>query len=145
MPRLVTTNRSGAMIEQPIGKRLGNSRIETRRAKSTRINGADRVDFEAINRAALKSLPSLLRRWLPAGRQTGAEFVALNPRRVDDDRLGSFRINVRTGRWADFATEDARGRDVVSLFAYLTGVRQVEAARRLAEMLGIGPGGRHAS
>ena len=94
-----------------------------------------RLDFPAINRAALASLPALLRRWLPDGRKVGHEFVVRNPKRADK-RPGSFRINVRTGKWADFATGD-RGGDVVSLAAYLSGTSQAEAARALAFMLGV--------
>jgi hypothetical protein len=75
-----------------------------------------RISFERVNRAALPVLPSLLARWLPGGRIAGDEYVALNPRRCDH-RLGSFRVNLRTGRWADFAIAHARGGDVVSLGA----------------------------
>ena len=53
-----------------------------------------------------------------------------------DRRPGSFSVNTRTGRWADFATGDRCG-DVVSLAAYLHGLRQAEAARKLADMLGL--------
>jgi hypothetical protein len=101
-----------------------------------RVHRRRRVNFENINRAALAVLPSLLARWLPGGRTEGAEFVALNPRRADR-HLGSFRINTRTGQWCDFAVEGARGGDVVSLAAFLGGIGQGEAARRLAAMLGI--------
>ena len=94
-----------------------------------------RVDFGAVNRAALASLPALLRCWLSDGRREGQEWVAINPRR-DDRHLGSFKVNMKTGRWADFATGD-RGGDVVSLAAYLAGISQTEAARHLAKMLGI--------
>ena len=94
-----------------------------------------RLDFDSINRAALASLPALLRRWLPDGPQVGREYVARNPRRADK-RAGSFKVNMCTGRWADFATGDAGG-DVVSLAAYLSGTGQAEAARALAEMLGV--------
>lgn len=94
-----------------------------------------RVDFAAINRAALVRLPDILRRWLPDGRIEGTEYVACNPTRADR-RPGSFKINLRTGRWADFATGD-RGGDVVSLAAYLAGCGQAEAARQLTVMLGI--------
>lgn len=93
------------------------------------------IDFAGINRAALAVLPSLLDRWLPDGRREGHEWVARNPRRVDRN-LGSFRINMVTGRWSDFATDD-RGGDVVSLAAYLAGTGQAEAARKLADMLGV--------
>jgi hypothetical protein len=95
-----------------------------------------RIDFARVNRCALAVLPSLLARWLPGGCTEGAEYVVLNPRRADH-RPGSFRINTRTGRWADFAIDRARGGDVVSLAAYLGGIGQVEAAERLAAMLGI--------
>ncbi len=94
-----------------------------------------RIDFRRVNNAALAVLPSLLARWLPGGRREGSEYVALNPRRVDRT-AGSFRINMNTGRWADFATGDAGG-DPVSLAAFLFNLSQAEAARRLAAMLGI--------
>ena len=94
-----------------------------------------RLNFQAINRAALASLPALLRRWLPDGRLVGREYTARNPTRVDR-RPGSFRMNVNSGRWADFATGDAGG-DVVSLAAYLSGTGQAEAARAPADMLGV--------
>ncbi len=97
--------------------------------------GMRRLDFPAINRAALASLPALLRRWLPDGHLMGPEYTARNPRRADR-RPGSFRINVNSGRWADFATGDGGG-DVVSLAAYLSGTGQAEAARALADMLGV--------
>ena len=77
----------------------------------------------------------LLARWAPGGRRVGREYVVRNPNRVDR-RPGSFRINMRSGRWADFATGDEGG-DVVSLAAYLHDLSQAEAARRIAEMLGI--------
>ncbi len=94
-----------------------------------------RIDFGAINAAALPALPTLLRRWLPDGRQVGREYVARNPLRADK-RAGSFKVNTRTGRWADFATGDAGG-DVVSLAAYLSGTGQAEAARSLTDMLRV--------
>ena len=94
-----------------------------------------RLDFPTINRAGLASLPALLRRWLPDGRLAGREYEARNPKRADR-RPGSFRINVNSGRWADFATGD-KGGDVVSLAAYLSGAGQAEAARALGDMLGV--------
>ncbi len=94
-----------------------------------------RIDFEAINCAGLASLSALLRRWLPDGRLLGHEYTACNPTR-EDRQPGSFRINVNSGKWADFATGD-KGGDVVSLAAYLSGTGQAEAARSLAEMLGV--------
>lgn len=97
----------------------------------------NRIDFTGINSAALRALPSLLSRWLPDGHREGHEWVARNPRRADR-KAGSFRINMTTGRWADFATDD-KGGDVVSLAAYLAGTGQADAARNLADMLGVRP------
>ncbi len=96
------------------------------------------IDFDAINRVALAALPALLARWLPDGRLEGREWTVRNPRRVDR-RPGSFRINLTTGRWADFASGD-KGGDIISLAAYLADIGQADAARRLADMLGIDHG-----
>ena len=106
-----------------------------KRSARARFHQRGRVNFENINRSALAALPSLLARWLPSGRIQGHEYVALNPKRADR-QPGSFSVNLRTGRWADFATGD-KGGDPISLAAFLAGLSQVEAARRLATMLGL--------
>ena len=100
-----------------------------------------RVDFAMVNAAALHVLPELLGRWTPDGKIRGNEWVARNPHRADTNP-GSFSINLRSGRWADFATGD-KGGDVISLAAYLHDLSQVDAARNLAGMLGLegGTGG----
>ena len=89
---------------------------------------------------ALTAFPAVLARVLPGGKRVGFEYLALNPRR-NDSSVGSFSINLRTGRWGDFATGD-KGGDPISLVAYLAGVSQGEAARLLARMLSIETEGR---
>jgi len=96
-------------------------------------------DFETVNCAALRVLPDLLARWVPEGKIHGREWTGRNPKRTDRNP-GSFKVNLVTGRWADFASGD-KGGDVTSLAAYLHGLSQSEAARRLAEMLGPAGGG----
>lgn len=96
------------------------------------------LDFQAINRAALTRSQDILARWLPDGRYEGAEYVVKNPRRPDR-RVGSFKINWKTGRWADWSCGDSGG-DLIALAAYLHGIPQYEAARRVAAMLGIDDG-----
>ncbi len=96
------------------------------------------LDFQAINRAALARTQDILARWLPGGRFEGAEYVVRNPRRPDR-RAGSFKINWRTGRWADWSSDDSGG-DLIALAAYLHNLPQYEAARRVAVMLGIDDG-----
>ncbi len=95
------------------------------------------VDFPRINAVALANLAPILARWLPDGRVRFREYTALNPTR-HDRTAGSFRINLKTGRWADFATGD-KGGDAISLAAYLFRLNQREAAIHLAHMLNIDP------
>ncbi len=99
-----------------------------------------RIDFGAVNTAARASLLDILHRWLPGGRVEGREYVARNPRRADR-QPGSFKVNLDTGRWGDFATGDSGG-DPISLAAFLGGLSQYEAAERLAVMLGVPTDGR---
>lgn len=95
------------------------------------------IDFTAVAAAAQRHNLAVLKRFLPDGViDDRGEYVALNPRRPDRHR-GSFRINLATGRWADFALDDARGGDLISLAAYLFNIRQSEAARGLMRMLGM--------
>lgn len=93
------------------------------------------INFQAISDRALASLESLLAQWLPDGKREGREYKALNPKRADG-ALGSFSINLTTGAWADFATDD-KGGDTISLYAYLNNLSQIEAARVVADLVGV--------
>lgn len=97
------------------------------------------INFAAVNAAAIPALSRLLPEWLPGGETKGKEYVSRNPTR-GDRKAGSFSINTGTGAWSDFATND-RGGDPVSLFAYINGLSQPEAARALAEKLGVAVAG----
>ena len=94
-----------------------------------------RIDFRKVSSEAAARAEAIVRRWLPDGHREGPEWVARNPRR-DDRRAGSFKVNLRTGAWGDFATGD-KGGDLVSLVAFLFGLTQAEAAKRVADILGI--------
>jgi hypothetical protein len=96
-----------------------------------------RIDFDRVNAAALRNADAVVRGLLPDGRRDGAEWVALNPLR-NDRKPGSFKVNLLTGKWGDFATVD-RGGDLVSLAAFVAALPQREAAIRLAESLGVDP------
>ena len=97
--------------------------------------GPNASTFFTVHRAALPALKRLLSGWLPEGQLEGDEWVSFNPRRTDRN-LGSFKVNLRTGKWADFATGD-RGGDAISLLAYLRGLSQADAARLLAQELRV--------
>lgn len=73
--------------------------------------------FEAARELVLLNSYEIVSEWLPEGEIQGSEYVALNPLRYDSD-LGSFKINLGTGVWADFATDD-KGGDLISLVKYL--------------------------
>jgi hypothetical protein len=94
-----------------------------------------RLEFRRIKSGAIALADQLVPSWLPHGRRMGSEWVVRNPTR-NDRRPGSFKVNLRSGHWADFATGDA-GADLISLRAYLDGIRQGEAARRIARELGL--------
>jgi len=93
--------------------------------------------IKRVSAAALGSIDSILNHWLPGGKREGSEYLTLNPKRADS-APGSFSINLKTGKWSDFATGD-KGLDLVALIAYLEGETQGKAARRLAAFLGLEP------
>ncbi len=97
--------------------------------------GGGNVDFAAVKAASLRSIESLVRRWLPGGKRKGDEWVAINPKR-HDEKAGSFSINLRTGVWSDFATNEV-GADMIDLLAYLRGLSLLEAAKEVGEILGV--------
>jgi hypothetical protein len=95
------------------------------------------IAYRRIAATARANSVSVVTQWLPRGKRQGVEWCALNPRR-NDRHIGSFRINLRTGAWADFAIE-VRGGDLIALAAYLYGLSQAEAALKIAQMLGVNP------
>ncbi len=95
------------------------------------------IAFQRVADAAARHSETVLRRWLPDGRIDGHEWIARNPKRADR-KLGSFKVNLKTTRWGDFAT-GYKGGDLISLAAYLFDLNQAEAALRVAEMLGVDP------
>ena len=92
------------------------------------------IDFEGINQAAVRDYRSILRSLIPGGKFRGQEYVVKNPCR-NDQHAGSFSISIK-GVWKDFATGEG-GSDFISLCAWVRGIRQGEAARELAEKLGL--------
>ena len=96
-----------------------------------------RRSFEDINRAALAVLPSILERWLPGGRRHGREYVARNPTRTTGGQVRSRSTSSPAGGPTSPPATAAATR--VSWRRYLFGLSQAEAARRLAEMLGVRP------
>jgi predicted P-loop ATPase len=85
------------------------------------------VDFQSLASELLARSESLCAEWFPAGKRRGHEYVVGDLRGSEGDSLS---INLRTGKWSDFATGDAGG-DLVSLYAAMEGIEQGEAYKRL--------------
>ncbi len=85
------------------------------------------VDFERLASSLLARSDSLLPAWLPGGKRSGNEFVCGN---LAGEPGGSLSINVKTGRWADFAA-DVKGGDLISLYAAIHGISNLDAAKEL--------------
>ena len=94
------------------------------------------LQFDAVNAAALRLFPGLLYQWFPGGSVHGDEYDVLNPIR-DDRSRGSFRINIASGNWGDFAT-DLRGKSPISLYAqFFCDGSHPEAAKQIARQIGL--------
>ena len=91
------------------------------------------IDFPRVSAAALAASESLAAKWFPAGRRNGHEWLVGD---LAGNPGSSLSINLNTGVWADFAG-DAKGGDLISLYAAMSGCNQAEAARSVGEQLGI--------
>jgi len=70
--------------------------------------------------------------WLPGGEVKGAEYSVLNPTR-NDNHIGSLNINLKTGKFIDNADDNFVGRDAVTLYALINGLRNYDAAKQIIE------------
>ncbi|OPX89039.1 MAG: hypothetical protein A4E53_01647 [Pelotomaculum sp. PtaB.Bin104] len=86
------------------------------------------IDFKALNSALLPNADLLLSEFLPGGKVIGQEYTCAS---LQGGVGQSCRINVRTGLWSDFATGESGG-DIISLYAKIKGVSQVDSAQYLA-------------
>ncbi|MDR5873797.1 toprim domain-containing protein [Vreelandella gomseomensis] len=93
--------------------------------------------IQQVAAVALNSADILLAEWLPDGERQGSEWVARNTARADACP-GSFGVSLTSGKWNDFADQDAHGGDLVSLLSYLRNCRQIDAAMLIDEQLGLG-------
>lgn len=91
------------------------------------------IDFEGLATYLLQRIRDLLPRWLPGGHMIGHEYCC------GDLRGGqgkSCKININTGRWADFAS-DVKGGDLISLYAAIQGSNQRDAALELIKEFNV--------
>lgn len=86
--------------------------------------------------AALANFDTVMEHYnMAGGKDQAREYLALNPKR-SDGKLGSLATNRDTGAGGDFATGETWG-DLVAMTAWRFDCSQIEAAERLADLLGI--------
>lgn len=90
------------------------------------------IDFTRLAAALLDRIDTLVPMWLPGGKRNGAEWECAD---LSGGKGDSCKVNMHTGKWADFATDD-RGGDLIGLYAAIHGVDQGKAAHKLMEELG---------
>ena len=94
-------------------------------------------DFDYLNDRLFANIEYWVQKWLSDGEKEGHYWVALNPNR-QDNRLGSFKVNLKSGWWADYALSDVSGTDLISLYAYLfTDNNQYKALKILNAEIGL--------
>jgi putative DNA primase/helicase len=92
------------------------------------------INFAALAQALLDQVETLLDEWLPGGRKVGPEYVCGS---LQGGAGRSCSVNMKTGRWADFQTEDEGG-DLISLYQAKEGIGSPgKAARQLANEYGL--------
>lgn len=90
------------------------------------------IDFASLAAALLDRAEILLGQWLPDGVRQGVNFMVGG---FDGAPGRSLGINVQTGAWGEFST-DERGGDLISLYAAIHGLNNGQAARQLMRDLG---------
>lgn len=93
-----------------------------------------KIDFTAIHAAAVSA--RVWEQWYPTGRRIGAEWCVGD---VQGNPGASLKINTRTGKWKDWASAEPGG-DLIQLNAARLGKSPGEAARDLAQTLGMQAG-----
>ena len=85
------------------------------------------LDFRGLADRLLADAETHVTRWLPEGKRRGNEYKIGS---LAGEPGESMSINLRTGRWADFASGE-RGGDLIDLYAAIHHIELAEAYREL--------------
>jgi predicted P-loop ATPase len=88
-----------------------------------------KLDFPGLASYLRSRSRELIPQWLPGGKMSGKEYEVGS---LNGEKGKSLKVNVDTGMWADFSTQD-KGGDLISLYAAVERIDQKEAFNRLAE------------
>lgn len=100
-----------------------------------------RAEIQAVAAQALPHIERVCAHWLPDGKKSaaGTEWEIGDRYGTPGKSLKIHLSGTKAGIWSDFNAGD-KGGDLVSLVAYIDGISQGEAARKLAEFLGLTSG-----
>lgn len=87
------------------------------------------IPFDELNDSLMSDALSHLQKWFPAGKLNGREFE-LGSLKGDAGR--SFKFNIDTGVWIDFADNEKSGKGLIALYAKMNGIKNSEAAIQLS-------------
>lgn len=87
------------------------------------------INFDEIREALSSNIRTIIADLCPGGRLVGQEWTCGTTTGGKGD---SFKFNIRTQKWSDFATGD-KGGDIIALYAFQRGIKQLDAAKELAE------------
>lgn len=90
------------------------------------------VSFQKLRQQYKQCPIEILKRLVGNGKIEGGDYVALNPRR-SDKKTGSFRIDIASGKFHDFATGD-RGSSIIDLTAFIYDCDLLTAAQKLQQL-----------
>ncbi|WP_417282665.1 VapE domain-containing protein [Comamonas sp.] len=86
------------------------------------------IQFGPLREALLADAENLVVRWLPGGQFDGPEYRCAD---LSGGHGHSCSVNVKTGKWADFATGD-QGNDLIGLYAAIHDLSNAKAAIQVA-------------
>lgn len=89
------------------------------------------IDFSALKYQSKDNMLSIIRYLVGTGKIEGDDYIALNPTR-NDAKPGSFRINIITGKFHDYATGEGGG-NIIDLAMYIWKSSAKEAAEKLIQ------------
>ena len=95
----------------------------------------DSINFDELNARLIGHAEHYCHKWLPGGKVKGNSYRMGG---IDGSLGSSLSISLKTGKWYDHAT-DEKGGDLVSLFAAVHNLKQIEAAKELQDDLNIMP------
>ena len=90
------------------------------------------VNFQELKQQYSQCPMDILKRLVGNGKIEGGDYVALNPRR-SDKKTGSFRIDIASGKFHDFATGDS-GSGIIDLTAFVYDCDLLTAAQKLQQI-----------